>query len=837
MSFLQKSGNIKTKLSILVTTAVLLVVIVLGFYFDGFIKDSFLENTRTRMHHGYERLSYNLRNIEINLKEGISFARSNEKMIASIQLINNYQDKNNYNTYLIDEEKKLIASQLLNRVKLSFNEDIALYDLNHELVAFVTKEKQGYRLAYISYDKGQANLYQREESGLDYALQDYKIPANISIEYKQSDAKKNSTLTYHHLDDRIVIKAHQNIFNNGSAQAIGFIEMSRILDKTYFERFSDELDLKIYHSFDLALEAQAGILKNSIKAQHLNIIQTDLNFTVILKQDSLDGPIYYLVNLNKIALNSLLNESRTQFFLLLIFVAISIMLLMRFLISRSLGRPLSELMQQIHKIECQDYSASKPISSGDELEEISISINQLALAVQERETSLEVSKDELEYLSNHDVLTDLPNRRVFSQRLQHALDLASRNHVRLAVFFMDLDQFKLINDTLGHDVGDELLIQVSKRLIQHVRSSDTLARIGGDEFNILIEDAPDKLELQKIVQKYMSLFEQAFHCCGHIISVTVSVGIAVYPEDGEDSVSLLKHADLAMYSSKDCGRNNYKFFSNELSADAIKRMNLIHDLEMAIESFDQFELHYQPKVLAGSHKIASFEALLRWNRPKHGLIKPDSFISLAEETGLIVPIGQWVLQQACQDFSQLHEEGIELQHVSINISNIQMKKSNMLESVQQAINLSGIKNDQIELEITESYIATDVAHALETLHTFHDMGVGLAIDDFGTGYSSMNYLHKLPITRLKIDKSFVDGLPNSKDSSTIVLAIIGLAKSFNLAITAEGVEHEGQLQFLENAECDEIQGYYFSKPLSLNDFRKFYTSKMEDRKKSELKCS
>lgn len=830
MKLLQKKGRLKSKLSIIVTTAVLLVVIVLGFYFDGFLKQSFLENTHVRMHHGYERLFYNLTNIENELKEGISSVRSDENMIASIELINNYQDKNNYNTQLIDEEKKSIASRLLNQVRLSFNNDIALYDLNNELIAFVTREKKNYRLSYISYIDGQSNLYGRYEHQANYSAGNVSLPLNISLQHEfysdHNEHIKASLVTYHHLVDQIVIKSHQSIFDSESGQIVGHIEMSRILDQNYFEELSEALDLHIQYSFDLTLDAQTEMLDKNLDPRRLNILQTSLSYTTILKQDSIDGPIYYLASLNKIILNKLLNENRIQFLILLILLAVSIMLLMRYVINRVLNRPLSALMKQIRKIESQDYTGSEPVSTGDELEDISVNINRLALTVQERETSLEISRDELKYLSNHDELTDLPNRRFFLLRLQHALDLALRSNGRLAIFFLDLDQFKSINDTLGHDVGDELLIQVSNRLLKYVRTADTVARIGGDEFNILIENAPDKAELVKIVDKHMQLFSKPFHCCGHVLNVTVSIGIALYPENGKDSVTLIKHADLAMYSSKDQGRNNYTFFSDELSADAENRVNLIHALENAIESDNQFELHYQPKVLAGSHQIVSMEALLRWNSPDYGVIPPDQFIALAEETGLIIAIGQWVLQQACHDFVELLEEGIELQHVSINISNIQMNNSNMLALIQETIERTGIKHEQIELEITESYIATDVEHAIERLQTLRDMGIGLAIDDFGTGYSSMNYLQKLPVTRLKIDQTFVESLNRSRESATIVRAIIGLAKSFNLAITAEGVEHENQLTFLENEQCDEIQGYYFSRPLCLDDFKIFYQSKL-----------
>lgn len=830
-NILQRKGSLKTKLSILVTTAVLLVVTILGFYFDDFLKQSFLKNTRLRMHHGYQRLSYNLKTIERQLKEGIAYVRSDEKMIASIELINNYQDKNNYNIQLIDEEKKSIISLLLNRVKLTFNDDIALYDVKNELIAFVYRDHGRYRLNYLSYPDGENKLYGRYDNQLEYEAENFHLPLNISYQrkfyYVPEKLKKNSLVTYHRLGDQIVIKSHQSIFDGESGKVIGHIEMSRILDQSYFEELSKVLDLQIDYSFDTRLNGQAEFLDENLDPQLLNIHQTKLNYTTVLKQDGIDGPIYYLASLNKIILNELLNVNRTRLLILLVLVAASIMLLMRYVINRVLDRPLSELMKQIRKIECQDYTGSEPVSTGDELEDISVNINRLALTVQERESSLEASRDELKYLSNHDVLTDLPNRRVFTLRLQHALDLAFRSHGRLALFFLDLDHFKLINDTLGHDVGDDLLVQVSNRLLKHVRAADTLARIGGDEFNILVENAPDKAELVKLVEKYIQLFRKPFHVMGHELNVTVSIGIALYPENGKDIVTLVKNADLAMYRSKDQGRNSFTFFSGELSAGAKKRAKLIRALEKAIDSGNQFELYYQPKVLAGSHEIVSIEALLRWNSPDYGFVAAEKFIALAEETGLIIPIGQWVLQQACHDFFQLQEEGIQLQHVSINISNMQMNNKELLEQVQKTINGSGIKQEQIELEITESYIATDVDNAINTLQTLHDMGIGLAIDDFGTGYSSMSYLQKLPIMRLKIDKTFVDGINRSRDSATIIRAIIGLAKSFELAITAEGVEHEDQLVFLEKEHCDEIQGYYFSKPLSLDDFRKFYRSRIK----------
>ena len=829
----QQKGSIKAKLSILLTSTIMMVVFVLGLYFDGFLKKSSLENARVRMLHGYERLQYNINQIERELQDGVALVVADERFLASVELINNYQDKNNYVSSLLDEEKQQISRYLLSRVKLSFNDDILLYDINHDVMSFVTKEDKGYHLNYISYKDNKVGLYSRNEHQRDYSSRNVEHPLNFSFNHKNyydpSTIVNGSKVTYRHHNNKIVITAHRNVLDGELGNVVAHIEMSRILDQNYFEQLSQTLDLGIRYSFDSALYTRSGMIQQSINPQQLRIIQTDFDYATILGQDSQDGPIYYIATLNKGSLNALLNENRVQFLLIMILVVIIIILLMRYVIHRWLDRPLSELMVQIDKIESQDYSASEPVKTGDELESISVNINQLALTIQERELSLGISRDELEHLSNHDELTNLPNRRVFSLCLQHGLELASRSHGRMAIIFIDMDNFKMVNDTLGHDVGDQLLIQVSRRLKKYVRSADTLARIGGDEFNILIENAADNTNLEKIVKKYMSLFNEPFNCGDHTISVTVSVGISIYPEDGEDCVTLIKHADLAMYSSKDQGRNSYTFFSNELSVRAEERVRLIQDLDKAIVSGNQFHLHYQAKVSAGTHKVNSIEALIRWEHPEQGLVVPDKFIPLSEDTGQIVAIGRWVIQQACEDFVHLQEEGIQLRHVSINISNVQLSKDDILSFVQDTITRTGILPGQIELEITESYIATDVEHAITSLQKFSEMGVGIAVDDFGTGYSSMSYLHKLPISRLKIDKSFVNDLPASKDSSTITRAIISLAKSFDLEITAEGVENKEQLLFLESEKCDEIQGYYFSKPLPINDFKKFYLSKSIER--------
>jgi diguanylate cyclase (GGDEF)-like protein len=825
MQVIRKKYSLMVKLSALVTLAVLMVLAALGFYFEGFLQQRFFDDTQQRMLRGYQRLSYNLKNTERALLDGIAFVKDDEKTIASVELINNYQDKKHYNTYLIDEEKKSLAAELLNRVKLSFNNDIALYDQNEELIAYVQQENGKYRLSYISFEGGASKTYSRYEQHEEF-LPAAPVPPSGNITpihksyYSPGQLQRGSIITYHRMGDEVVIKSHQSIFDGASGRVVGHIEMSNILDKSYFEQLSRDIGIDISASFDPVYERQAVELDERWEIPVLEISQTDQEFVGVLKKRMTSEAVYFVARLDKISLHSVLNENRAQFLLLLVMVAAATLLLMRYVIHRSLERPLAALMAQIRKIERQDYSSSAPVSTRDELQDISLSVNRLAQAVQERETLLEQSRSEQEYLSNHDALTGLPNRRYFAQRLEQALEDAGREHKRMALLFLDLDQFKLVNDTLGHDVGDALLVEVARRLALG-DETNTLARIGGDEFNILIESVQDDDYLRVVAEGYLALFHTPFVCNGMELGISASIGVAIYPENGADSVTLIKHADLAMYKAKDKGRNIYSFYSDDLAEQTLQRAEMTQALKAALESGDQFELHYQPKIDVAAGRIGSVEALIRWRSPAYGLVPPVRFIPLAEETGLIVPIGQWVLRQGCRDFMRLRQEGYALDHVSINLSNVQLRSDDMMASLRQAIDASGIDPARLELEITESYIASDAGHAVELLQAFRDMGIRLAIDDFGTGYSSMSYLKKLPVTRIKIDKSFVDGLPDNKDSITLTRTVVGLAKNFGLAITAEGVEQEEQLRFLVQEQCDEIQGYYFAKPMPFDELREY----------------
>jgi diguanylate cyclase (GGDEF)-like protein len=438
-------------------------------------------------------------------------------------------------------------------------------------------------------------------------------------------------------------------------------------------------------------------------------------------------------------------------------------------------------------------------------------------------------------LAYYDELTALPNRQLFSQSLEQTIALARRDDQKFAVLFVDLDRFKRINDTLGHSVGDELLKEVAGRLQKCTRSGDTviqingaedggikLARLGGDEFVIKLYGIEDEDAVSAIASRIITVLTPPFTCEGHQFVVTPSIGIAVYPQDGETGEELLMNADSAMYRAKFHGRNNYKFFSETMRTKSLHRLDLENQIRKAIDS-GQFRLHYQPKVDAKSWSLVGAEALLRWNHPDRGPIAPDDFIPVAEETGLIVPIGQWVLREACKQvrvWSTLPTGAIP---VSVNISSHQFNSDGLIEDVFDAVSSAGIDALLLELEITESVLLQDAENTLIALQKLKQAGVSLSVDDFGTGYSSLSYLKRFPIDTLKIDRSFVKDLHCDADDAAICAAILAMARQLGLNVVAEGVESEEQLEFLRRHGCNQIQGFLCSPALSAKDFAAMLT--------------
>lgn len=428
------------------------------------------------------------------------------------------------------------------------------------------------------------------------------------------------------------------------------------------------------------------------------------------------------------------------------------------------------------------------------------------------------SEARLKYLAHYDSLTGLPNRALFRDRLVHAIARADRDNHMLALMFIDLDRFKTINDTLGHHVGDLLLKNVAERIRSCIREEDTAARLGGDEFTVILEHIVSPEDASSVAQKIIDELSLPLNLLGNEAYVTASIGISIYPADKTDMDGLLKNADAAMYNAKETGRNNFQFYAEEMNVKALGRLELENSLRHALER-DEFVLHYQPKISLDSGEIAGMEALLRWVHPQRGVVSPLEFIPLLEKTGLINEVGNWLIRAACKQNKRWIDAGFPPMRVAVNLSAKQFQHNNLLEHVSRALADSGLSGDYLELEVTENLLMQNPDYTIDVLYRMGAMGVvRIDMDDFGTGYSSLNSLKRFPISTVKIDKSFVQGIPDKAEDVAIVTAVIAMAKSLKLRVIAEGVENEDQLAMLSKLGCDEIQGYVLSRPLPAEDF-------------------
>lgn len=426
-------------------------------------------------------------------------------------------------------------------------------------------------------------------------------------------------------------------------------------------------------------------------------------------------------------------------------------------------------------------------------------------------------QEHIEFLAHHDALTRLPNRALLDDRISQAIAKSRRNKDHTALLFVDLDRFKLINDTLGHDFGDRLLACLAQRLPEMLRDTETVSRLGGDEFVIVIPHLEDISKVALIAQKVIDTIVKPIEIDNRILHVTPSIGISIYPDDGDDAVTLMRNADTAMYYAKDRGRNNYQFFTSAMNIAVQERVNLENDLRDGLER-NEFELFYQPQVDGITGKTIGVEALIRWHHPIRGLIPPDQFIPVAEDTGLIVPIGAWVLHEACQQARRWHDAGHEELTMCVNLSARQFQCEDLSTHIEDALSASGLQPHMLELELTESILMVEPGKAIDLLNKLAAFGVRMAIDDFGTGYSSLSYLKLFPVHRLKIDRSFVRDLTVDANDAAIVEAVIAMARSLKLEVIAEGVETQTQLQYLIDHGCTEIQGYFFSRPRIVAEF-------------------
>ena len=430
-------------------------------------------------------------------------------------------------------------------------------------------------------------------------------------------------------------------------------------------------------------------------------------------------------------------------------------------------------------------------------------------------TDRKVAEERVQYLAYYDALTGLPNRTLLQDRLAKALAGACRQKDKVALLFLDLDGFKNINDSVGHSVGDVLLQEVAERLKTWGRERDTVARLGGDEFLIMLTNVKNVADIAVAAERLMKAMTAEFVVQGHSFSVSCSIGVSIFPEHGTDCETLIKNADAAMYGAKENGRNNFRFFSDEMNAQAVERLTLENSLRLALAKGELF-LMYQPQVDLVKGTVTGLEALLRWQHPELGLVPPDKFIRIAENSGLIVPIGEWVLRTACRQARSWQDEGLPAVTVAVHVSAVQFRQEGFCELIRSVLHETGLAPQYLELELTESLLLANAEVMLSVVEELKTIGITLAIDDFGTGYSSFSYLRQFQVSRLKIDRSFIRDVAVKPDDAAITTAIISMAKSLNLKVIAEGVEDEAQMSFLRTHHCDEIQGYYFSRPLAVD---------------------
>ena len=479
--------------------------------------------------------------------------------------------------------------------------------------------------------------------------------------------------------------------------------------------------------------------------------------------------------------------------------------------------PILELADAMRNVsETKDFSLRVDKPGNDEIGRLYDGFNEMLQEIEERNLVLRQRQEHLQELAHFDTLTRLPNRVLFHDRLQQSMNLAQRTGQIIAIMFLDLDRFKDINDTLGHRIGDLLLQQVADRMGLVLRDCDTVARLGGDEFTIFTQDIKTDKNACKVAQKLLDLFEIPYNLEGQQVYVTCSIGVTLFPADGDSMDGLLMNADIAMYHAKSDGKNTYRLYASEMNQQASERVALQTDLRKALD-LNQLYLQYQPKFDTQTSRIIGVEALLRWQHPERGLIPPTRFIPLAEESGSIISITEWVLKTACHQAKLWYDAGYGNISMAVNLSAYSLKRNNAPDVVQQTLEETGLPANLLELELTESMLIENDQQAEETLRALKVLGVNISIDDFGTGYSSLSYLHRFPIDALKIDRSFIWNMHRSENDMAIVVAIVAMGHSLKLQVIAEGVETEEQLAALKTCGCETIQGYLMGKPASAEE--------------------
>ena len=710
-------------------------------------------------------------------------------------------------------------------IKANLSED-TLNNLKINIMLFI--DNKGNLVHGEGYDIQKKESVPIDEALLKY-IKDHSLLQNNDVKYR-----KSGIITLNG-KDLILLSICPILTSAGEGPINGYIVLGANFTEKKIADIGEELSSEIKLTFlkDFEYDRKFFDLKDD-KIQIDAVSDQKIIGRAFL--DDIDGKHLLLLSIEKNRDINNIGEAgikATLWLLLGLFFLFAIIITV--ILDRGILLRFQELSNDIRKIgEGKDLSVRlKRQNIDDELTDVSNEINGMLGALERSQLFLsksesalkkaieklqdevlehEKTQEQIKYIAYHDTLTGLPNRNLLNELLVHSITLAERNNKCMAVLFLDIDGFKMINDSKGHGMGDQILQEVAERLLKTLRKSDVIARHGGDEFIVIIEELDNCSGVELIANKIINCFQEPFHLENQDYFLTTSVGVAVYPADGQTPDMLIKNADIAMYKAKENGKNQYLFCTPVMKDVANETMELRTNLYRAIEK-NELELYYQPQLSCHNNQIMGVEALIRWRHPVMGLISPAKFIPIAEKTGLILPIGEWVLRTACQQNKKWQEQGLPKIRMGVNLSLRQFHNNDLLNLVESVLKETKLAPQYLELEITETIAMKEKSYIINTLNAFRQIGVSIAIDDFGTEYSSLSYLKHLPVDRLKVAMQFIRGIGIDHKDEALAKGIIVLAKSIGMNVIAEGVETKEQLEFLKNHNCDEIQGYYFFKPL------------------------
>ena len=711
-------------------------------------------------------------------------------------------------------------------IKANLSED-TLNNLKVNIMLFI--DNKGNLVHGEGYDLQKKESVPIDEALLKY-IKDHSLLQNNDVKYR-----KSGIITLNG-KDLILLSICPILTSAGEGPINGYIVLGANFTEKKIADIGEELSSEIKLTFlkDFEYDRKFFDLKDD-KIQIDAVSDQKIIGRAFL--DDIDGKHLLLLSIEKNRDINNIGEAgikATLWLLLGLFFLFAIIITV--ILDRGILLRFQELSNDIRKIgEGKDLSVRlKRQNIDDELTDVSNEINGMLGALERSQLFLsksesalkkaieklqdevlehEKTQEQIKYIAYHDTLTGLPNRNLLNELLVHSITLAERNNKCMAVLFLDIDGFKMINDSKGHGMGDQILQEVAERLLKTLRKSDVIARHGGDEFIVIIEELDNCSGVELIANKIINCFQEPFHLENQDYFLTTSVGVAVYPADGQTPDMLIKNADIAMYKAKENGKNQYLFCTPVMKDVANETMELSTNLYRAIEK-NELELYYQPQLSCHNNQIMGVEALIRWRHPVMGLISPAKFIPIAEKTGLILPIGEWVLRTACQQNKKWQEQGLPKIRMGVNLSLRQFHNNDLLNLVESVLKETKLAPQYLELEITETIAMKEKSYIINTLNAFRQIGVSIAIDDFGTEYSSLSYLKHLPVDRLKVAMQFIRGIGIDHKDEALAKGIIVLAKSIGMNVIAEGVETKEQLEFLKNHNCDEIQGYYFFKPLA-----------------------